>query len=97
MQDQQHSNSEFDPAFLESEVSGIESMCRQIFGKHYMYHMVPNDLMAAVCERSSKVVDWWEMRVRLGDPYAIHIWAEIKAEMAARAAARAIESIGNSV
>lgn len=78
---------------LEAMVTRIESMCGQVLCEGLFLRMIDFDLMAVTCERSAKVFDWWQMMLRLGHPEAPVAWAEIKARMDAREAARAIEVV----
>lgn len=76
---------------MEAAVAAIEGMCGQIFCESYFIRLANLDAMAIACERYPKVYGWWETMIRLGHPEAPQVWAEIKARMDSRAAARVIE------
>jgi len=77
---------------IEAAVVAIEGMCGQLFSEGFFMRVANLDAMAIACERCPKVLKWWQMMLRLGHPEAPVVWAEIKARMDARAAARAISS-----
>lgn len=77
---------------IEAAVVAIEGMCGQLFSEGFFMRIANLDAMAIACERCPTVLQWWQMMLRLGHPEAPVVWAEIKARMDARAAARAISS-----
>lgn len=80
---------------IESASADIEGLCGHVFCESLFMRVEPG-LMALACERHPKVQDWWESMVEMGHPKAPVVWAQIKAQMDARAAMRAIEDVMTS-
>lgn len=77
---------------IESVIADIEGLCGQVFCEG-LFMNVNRDIMAIACERHPRVLDWWQTMVKLGHPKATVVWAEIKARMDSRAAARALDAV----
>lgn len=75
---------------IEAAIADIEGLCGHVFCEGLFMRM-NREIMAMACERHPNVLSWWESMARLGHPKAPVVWAEIKARMDVRAAARAIE------
>lgn len=81
-----------DDELIASAIADIEGLCGHVFCESF-YLRMNRDVMAIACERHPKVLDWWKTMIRLGHPKAPSVWAEIKARMDARAAARALDEV----
>lgn len=78
---------------LEAAVAQIEKMCGHMMSEHFFVRIADLDAMAVACERYPRVLQWWEATIRMGNPEAPAVWAEVRARMDARATMLAIERV----